>query len=434
MSTTTRDHGAFRPQARRRTVRLRLTFLYGVLFLASGAALLAITYGLVESRLSANLVSQGPGRGSITGSGLVTAPPGFADSRRAQQFADLHLLLVQCGIALAIMAAAALALGWLTAGRALRPLRAITAATRQISDRNLHERLALTGPRDELTDLADTIDGLLSRLDAAFGSQRRFVANASHELRTPLMLTQTLLQVALADPAITLSSLRAACRGVLAASKEQGRLIGALLTLARSQRGLDRREPFDLAEITRQALRARQGDATARGLRVDAALDPAPTAGDPPLAEILISNLVDNAIRHNVPGGHIQIVTGEHEGQATLTVANTGPHVPADQTWRLLEPFQRLDGRLGHDQDGLGLGLSIVAAIADAHDADLSVRPRSSGGLAVDVAFRPAVTRQDRHTDQHAPPATAAMPVHAGHRRQLPGAGPDNKESDKGPG
>ena len=180
MTTAARHRIAVRRPVPRRTVRLRLTLLYGILFLGSGAALLAITYGLAASQLSSNLLSQGPG-GSTTSSGPVTAPPAVADSTRAQQAADLHLFLIQSGIALAIMAAAALALGWLTAGRTLRPLRDITAATRRISDRNLHERLALAGPCDELTDLADTIDGLLARMDAAFGSQRRFVANASHE-------------------------------------------------------------------------------------------------------------------------------------------------------------------------------------------------------------------------------------------------------------
>jgi signal transduction histidine kinase len=374
--------------------------------------LLAITYGLVDSRLSGNLVSHGPGLGSTTGSGQVTALPSIADSRRVQQTADLHLLLIQSGIALAIMAAVALALGWLTAGRALRPLRAITATTRQISDRNLHERLALTGPRDELTDLADTIDALLARLDAAFDSQRRFVANASHELRTPLMLTQTLLQVALADPALTLGSLRAACQEVLAGCKEQDRLIGALLTLARSQRGLNHREPLDLAEITRHALRARQRGATAGGLRVDADLRPAPAAGDPPLAEILISNLLENAVQHNIPGGRIQVTTGEWRDRATFTVSNTGPPVPADQVQRLLEPFQRLDGKRGRGHEGFGLGLSIVAAIADAHDATLSLRPCPGGGLAIEAAF-PATGK--KAAAQASVPSAASSP--AGQRR-----------------
>ena len=386
MTAAARRRDAFRPLTPKRTVRLRLTLLYGFLFLASGAALLAITYWLVDSRLTSDLVSQGPG-GGATGRGPVTAPPSAAESLRAQQAADLHQFLTQSAIALAIMAGAAMALGWLTAGRSLRPLRAITAATRRISDRNLHERLALPGPRDELTNLADTIDGLLARLDAAFDSQRRFVANASHELRTPVMLTQTLLQVALADPAITLGSLRAACHEVLAACNEQDQLIRALLTLARSQRGLDRREALDLAGITGQVLRGRERETASRRLRVDAVLSPAPAVGDQPLAEILISNLVDNAMRHNIPGGHIEVTTGSHGGRATLTVAATGPHVPADQARRLLEPFQRLDGKRGHDHEGLGLGLSIVAAIAHAHGAALSVCPRPPGGLAITVTF-----------------------------------------------
>jgi signal transduction histidine kinase len=371
-----------------RTVRWRLTVLYGLLFLASGAALLAVTYGLVAGRLSGNLVMHAPGGGS----GPVTGPPAVASSVRAQQTADLHLLLIESGIALAIMAVAAMALGWLTAGRTLRPLRAITAATRRISDRNLHERLALAGPRDELTDLADTIDALLARLEGAFGSQRRFVANASHELRTPLMLTQTLLQVALADPSVSLGSLQAACQDALAVCKDQDRLIDALLTLARSQRGLDHTAPLDLAAITGHTLRAREEEAAASNLHIDADLGPASIVGDPSLAGILVSNLLENAIRHNIPGGHIQITTGGRDGQATLTMANTGPYVPADQARRLLEPFQRLDGKRDHHQEGLGLGLSIVAAIADAHHASLSVRPcHEGGGLAIDVTFPPAV-------------------------------------------
>jgi signal transduction histidine kinase len=380
---------AFRLHARRRTVRLRLTVLYGLLFLVSGAGLLAITYALVDNRLSRLRVSAGPGHGGRTG-GIVTASPSATDSLRAQQAADLHQLLVQSGVALAIMAVVSMALGWLMTGRTLRPLRAITAATRRISERNLHQRLVLGGPRDELKDLGDTIDGLLARLDAAFDSQRRFVANASHELRTPLMLTQTLLQVALADPAITLDSLRAACREVLVTCKEQDRLIQALLTLARSQRGLDHREHLDLAGVTAHVLHACGPAATARGLRIDAALGPAPVTGDPRLVEILVSNLLENAIRHNLPGGHIHVAVRTCQAQAALTVSNTGPHVPAGQAERLLQPFQHLDGARGHEHEGLGLGLSIIAAITSAHDATLSVHPRTAGGLTIEVGFRAA--------------------------------------------
>ena len=232
-------------------------------------------------------------------------------------------------------------LGWLVAGRVLRPLRVMTTTTRQISERNLHERLALDGPDDELKDLGDTIDGLLARLEAAFDSQRRFVANASHELRTPLMLSQTLLQVALADPDITLDSLRAACQEAIDAGKDQAQLIDALLTLARSQRGLDHREPVDLTAVVNDALerpRAVRGGKRAAGRRRPRRCQ---VSGDARLIYRLVSNLVDNAIRYNITGGHVEVKLEASTTEATLTVTNTGPPVPPDQVRRLLEPFQR---------------------------------------------------------------------------------------------
>jgi signal transduction histidine kinase len=379
---------AFRPHLPRRTVRLRLTLLYGCLFVVSGAALLSITYALVDHRIS------GP---FSTGGSLprTTAHPntiggivhGSTSSFQNQNSADLHQLLIQSSIALAIMVVVSVGLGWLVAGRTLRPLRAMTAATRRISEQNLHERLALGGPDDELTNLGDTIDGLLARLETAFDFQRRFVANASHELRTPLMLTQTLLQVALADPAITLDSLRATCEEVIDVGREQAQLIEALLTLARSQRGLDQREPLDLADITDQVLRAHQSDSAATGLQIDSTFTSSPITGDRRLVKVLVSNLLENAIRHNVSGGHIHIGVGTDRTQAALTVSNTGTHVPADQIERLLQPFQHLDGQRSSDHAGLGLGLSIVAAIADVHDATLSVQARPDGGLTVQVSF-----------------------------------------------
>jgi signal transduction histidine kinase len=387
VTTPSPHRTTIRTRLPRRTVRLRLTLFYGLLLLGSGAVLLAITYVLVDSRISGNLITP-PQRGTISSSGIVTAPPAVADALRAQQATYLHQLLMQSGIALAIMAVTAMALSWLAAGRTLGPLHAITMTTRQISERNLHERLAFSGPRDELTDLADTIDRLLARLDAAFDSQRRFIANASHELRTPLMLSQTLLQVALADPGITPDSLRATCREVISACKDQERLIQALLVLARSQRGLDHHEPLDLAWITMKALDAREQETADSGLRVDATLSPAPAEGDPALAEILISNLLENAIRHNISGGCIEVTTGTNGGKAGFSIANSGPQVPADQTRMLLEPFQRLNEHRGHSQ-GLGLGLSIAAAIAHAHNASLSITPRPSGGLLVEVEFCP---------------------------------------------
>jgi signal transduction histidine kinase len=290
-------------------------------------------------------------------------------------------------IVLVAMIGASVLLGWVAAGRVLRPLRVMTTTTRQISERNLHERLALAGPDDELKDLGDTIDGLLARLEAAFGSQRRFVANASHELRTPLMLSQTILQVALADPGITLDSLRAACQEAIDAGKDQARLIDALLTLARSQRGLDQREPVDLAAVVDDALDAHRPAAAARGLQVDAAIDDATVPGDARLICRLVSNLLDNAIRHNTTGGRVEVGLAASPAEATLTMTNTGPPVPPDQVSRLLEPFQRAAPDRTASPDGLGLGLPIIADIAQAHQARLQIRPRPGGGLTITISF-----------------------------------------------
>ncbi len=298
-----------------------------------------------------------------------------------------EFLLGSC-IVLVAMIGISLLLGWLVAGRVLRPLRVMTSTTRQISERNLHERLALTGPDDELKDLGDTIDGLLARLEAAFDSQQRFVANASHELRTPLMLSQTLLQVALANPHITLDSLRAACYEVIDAGKDQAQLIDALLTLARSQRGLDHREPVNLTSAVKRALSTHEPLAVAAGVHVDAVLDHAGVSGDGDLISRLVSNLVDNAIRYNIPGGRVEVGLSGTAGATTLTVANTGPSVSPDQVRRLLEPFQRAADRMASPA-GLGLGLSIVADIAEAHHARLQVRARPEGGLTVAVCFPP---------------------------------------------
>jgi signal transduction histidine kinase len=291
------------------------------------------------------------------------------------------------------MAGASLVLGWGVAGRALRPLRAITAATRQISEDDLDRRLALAGPRDELADLAGTIDGLLARLQAAFDAQRNFVANASHELRTPLSASRTMLEVALADPGASADMLRSACQDVLAEGQQQERLIDALLTLARSQRGLDRREPIDLAGITAEVLRAREADAARRDVTVSAVLAAAPVLGDDRLLRQLAANLIDNALRHNLRGGTLSIHVTSARGRSTFTITNTGPVIPAAQIGRLLQPFQRLSSRRSSGDPGLGLGLAIVAAIARAHQATLAVSPGRCGGLDIRISFPAAAAR-----------------------------------------
>jgi signal transduction histidine kinase len=397
----------------RRTVRLRLTILFAALFLVSGAGLLSITYLLVSSATGNVVVGTNPnGSNFVIGSkakAKANAPkvlttkgkPGahlspqqlMAQAERdrlvavSQRAAALHQLLMKSGIALALMAAVSVLLGWLFAGRVLRPLRTITERAREISASNLYERVALAGPDDELTQLADTFDDLLGRLEAAFAAQRQFVANAAHELRTPLTRAQTLGEVALADPAATVDSLRASHGRVLAAGRQQERLIEALLTLARSERGLDEREHFDLAAVTATMLHARQREAERRGLYIHATLEPAETTGDPRLAERLVANLLDNALRYNQPHGRIDVTTTAKPGQAVLSVANSGPQIPPEEVGRLFRPFQRLGADRTDQSDGLGLGLSIVDAIAAAHHATLTAHAQPGGGLDIEVGF-----------------------------------------------
>jgi signal transduction histidine kinase len=401
------------------TVRWRLTLLYGGLFLVCGAALLAITYTLVDHAT----VTNGPFQAFVnTGEPPPAASrPSFqrapatelarrpkqslpepiqkllktASGRRAvftlgsvQRISDLHQLVIESSIALAIMAIISAALGWVVAGRVLAPLRTMTAATQQISETNLHERLAMAGPPDELRQLADTIDGVLGRLEGAFDAQRRFVANASHELRTPLTAVRALVEMVLSDPRATVGTFRTTCRQVLEESEQQEQLIDALLALAQGQRGVDSRERIELAAIVGDVLRAQERKAAGRGIQVDGSLEPASIAGDRRLIGRLVSNLVDNALRYNVPGGTARIVVRARPSDVDLAVINTGPVVPAAEVDRLLQPFQRLAGdRVGHGE-GLGLGLSIVAAIAKAHDAALDVKPNAQGGLEIDVRFR----------------------------------------------
>jgi signal transduction histidine kinase len=408
-----RPHGL--PHLPPRTVRLRLTALYGALFAASGAVLLAITYLLVRSTGYLVLVRNGtPGRLEPQGAGsslgtneqIPQQMRGIAqqlrDQAARQHAADLQQLLVQSGIALAIMVVISIALGWLVAGRVLRPLRTMTTTVRQISARNLHQRLAVDGPRDELKDLADTVDGLLGRLEAALDAQKRFVANAAHELRTPLTLERALLEETLIDPGATLTSSRSTLERLLAISEQQGRLLEALLTLASSERGLDHREPLDLSVLTDQVLRGWRPEIDRLGLQLQARLAPAPTAGDPALVERLVANLLDNAVRYNLTGGRVDVATATNAGRALLSVANTGPVIPPAQADRLLEPFQRLGDRTAHNDGHHGIGLSIVRAIAIAHDATLAAGPRPDGGLAVEVGFPLSQAPNDRHP----PPTT----------------------------
>ena len=398
----------------RGSFRLRLALLFGAMFLAAGAGLVGAIYGFVSHAQNGIIaIHSSAGIGSSAGAGISQLP--VEPTVNLQQFqaqatqyvtstraAENDTLLLYSGIALGIMALLSAVLGWFAAGRAMRPLRRITAGARFISATNLNERLALDGPDDDLRELADMIDGLFARLDASLHAQRQFVANASHELRTPLARSRTLLEVALRSPDASVASLRSACERALAAGAEQERLIEALLVLARGQRGLARRQPLDLAAITRDVLAARGPEIAARGLNMEVTLAPALLAGDPALAERAVANLIDNALRHNLPDGTVWVEAGTDDGRAMLSVANTGPEIPPDEVARLVLPFQqggaagspRTRPRPGPDDGlgvGLGLGLSIVHAIAVAHDADFSLVARlTGGGLVARLTFRPA--------------------------------------------
>jgi len=450
----------------RRTARLRFTAVYGGLFLVSGAALVAITYGLFErateyrkpqlpkiphtpaiqnlhqqlgahpprpaaqsllplayaqrqlaraqQQLALNLGPlKNPHLPTLTFSvprlagdqhqlaqdqhQLVQAQHQLAaavhqvaqagSAQAAQRAADSHQLLVGSGIALAIVAVLALLAAWLVAGRMLRPIRTITRTARRISSTSLHERLALDGPQDELKELGDTLDDLFDRLEASFEAQRQFAANASHELRTPLARQRALIQVALADPEASFATLRAAHERVLASEQHLEQMIEALLTLTRGEAGPEQREHLDLEVLASQALHGREAELAGCDLDVRATLSSGPTVGDPRLIERLIANLIDNAIRHNTPNGQIEITTGSRDRSAFVSITNTGPAVRPEEIERLFQPFQRLGGARTRHNNGHGLGLSIVHAIAAAHGAELTADAGPQGGLTIEVSF-----------------------------------------------
>jgi signal transduction histidine kinase len=288
-----------------------------------------------------------------------------------------------------VVSAGAFGLGWLAAGRILRPLTTITATARRISATSLTQRLDLHGPDDELKELGDTLDSLFDRLEDSFQAQRHFVANASHELRTPLSADRTLLQVSLEDPDAP-GPWQAVAQELLDSNTEQERLIEALLALATSQAGLHHREPVDLSALVSSVLLTPRHEVNRLGLYVETVTKPAVLDGDPVLAERLVANLVDNAVRHNIPGGHVQVTTRTSGGHAVLSVTNTGPAIPPETVDRLFQPFQRLRAHHADKSDGHGLGLSIVAAIATAHDATVIAQAQPGGGLSVNVTFPPA--------------------------------------------
>jgi signal transduction histidine kinase len=305
----------------------------------------------------------------------------------AQHSSDLNKLLVVSWFVLGVTAIASAGLGWFAAGRVLRPLREMADTAQTISAGNLSHRLALAGPDDEIKRLGDTLDDLFARLEASFAAQRRFVANAAHELRTPLTLDRTLLEMALTQPETNAPAFRATCEELLASGRDQERLLESLLTLASSERGLERPEPLDLAPLAARAIDAARPALQDRGLELSSRLLPAPVGGDGALLERLIANLLENAIDHNIPGGSIEFVTTAEGQAARVAVTNTGQPIPADEVKRLFEPFQRLNPDRTASDGHHGLGLSIVRAIATAHGATVSASPLPGGGMHVSVSF-----------------------------------------------
>ena len=398
------------------TLRARLTLVYGALFLVAGLVMLALTWALVQQQFTAAGSSQVVRQvGGVSSSGLppgVEGPSGTAGqdgpiADYAIQVVDaarddaLTALLTQGALALVLVGGLAVGIGWLIAGRMLHPLATITATARRIADapdadRRMHERIGLDGPRDEITELANTFDGMLARLDTSFDAQRRFIANASHELRTPLTLNRALLEVSTHRPDAS-ADVKLLGGTLLEINARHERLIDGLLLLARSERTLPERRFVDLADVVEHVGGASDDDAADGD---DAARDEpaaavqlvpgeAPTSGDPVLLEQLVRNLVENGLQHNVAeGGWVRVETRtDPDGHAVLEVSNTGPVVAPYELVSLFEPFRRLDGERTADARGVGLGLSIVRAIVQAHDGTVSLAARPEGGLVVTVVL-----------------------------------------------
>ncbi|RFS82805.1 HAMP domain-containing protein [Actinomadura spongiicola] len=392
------------------SVRTRLTLVYGSLFLVTSAILVAVTYLLTVRTMDRRFTASDDldpatvtKMRSMAATGDVTelvALKERADRQIAQQKRDvLEQLLQSSLVTMLVLGVLAVVIGYVVAGRMLRPLHAVTAAARRLSESNLHERIALDGPQDEIKDLADTFNRMLDRLNRAFDGQRRFVANASHELRTPLTINRTVLEVALASPKNPPET-KALADVLLGNTARHERLIEGLLTLARSERDLAARAETPLPDVVRGALDHLDGLADEAGVDVEARLAPAAVSGDPVLLERCAVNLLENAVKYNARGGRVWVRTGVRDGSAFLRVVNTGRPVPSYEVAAIYEPFRRLrpdrpradrDGSGGGARertgsaDGAGLGLSIVRAVVDAHGGTIETVPREGGGLSITV-------------------------------------------------
>ena len=344
----------------RPSIRLRLTLLYTGLLVGATALLLTMSWWLLDGHLDRTL------------------PPAYADE-------VMRRLAIQYGLGVLGVGLVALGLGWAIAGHALAPLRRIVATARRVADGRLDERIGLEGPRDELRELSETLDDMLDRVEGALEAQRRFVANASHELRTPLTVIRTETDVTLADPSASPDELRAMGRVVLETTDRMEALLEALLVLARASRGGLRSDSVDVADLARRVAAGAETRAAAAGVRLALESHPAATCGEAVLLERMLGNLVDNALRHNVPGGFADIRVTTAGERVVIEVCNGGAPIAPDALARLTQPFQRLNR--SSDRMGSGLGLSIVRAAAEAHGGSLDLLPRAGGGLCARVAL-----------------------------------------------
>jgi signal transduction histidine kinase len=383
----------------------RLTLVFATLFLLAGLALLGLTYGLVdaslphtpshgltkEQQLKTTLACAGQeknNKAAVTGCLQKAYSAGVGAGSSDQRDRALHSLLMYSLLGLGITTLASGGIGWLVSRRVLAPVRSITETARRASQEHLGERLALSGPRDELRELADTFDDMLDRLDRAFAAQRQFVANASHELRTPLTAMRTAIDVTLAKTGRTQSQLEDMAVRVRRSTEQAQHMVEALLTLTTSEQGSQQAEQLDLAALAEDALEQAADGIRRAGLHVDTALARAPTSGDAHLVERMVWNLVDNAVRHNVAAGWIRVSTGTDDGAAYLRIANGGEIIPDSAVGTLAEPFRRLAGRTG-EGGGFGLGLSIARSVSMAHGATMTVTNPAVGGLDILVRMPP---------------------------------------------
>ncbi len=381
----------------RPTIRIRLTLLYGGMFLIAGILLLSIIYMLAAQALHvgselpfkivdghvASEVCNLLGEGSSP-SAVNSAMNSCVNHQRQQA---LDTLLNRSLLALVGLSVIAFAFGYAMAGRVLSPLGRITRIARRVAGTDLSRRIELDGPDDELKELADTFDDMLERLERAFTAQQRFVGNASHELRTPLAINRTLLEVHLSDPEAP-PELKQLGKTLLATNERSEQLVEGLLLLARSDNQIVERKPVDLAEVASRALDQTRAEAEAKDVEMRGELAPAVVQGNGVLLERIALNLVQNAVRYNVPGsGWVEVSTELLPGQALLVVSNTGPVVPGYEIDNLFEPFRRLrTERTGSDK-GVGLGLSIARSVARAHGGRIIAEPREGGGLVMRVSL-----------------------------------------------